>query len=201
MKRLLITSMLLFLLLPATAQAVPLVIGGSAEQRQAVREVIASCFVSTDRLKVVLICDDLSEYRFRVAAVSLPGHILMKASYDNLRPGNQRVRYDWGEDCPIFRDILCHEYGHQVWDSLPEEKHELWNKLHFRLEGWPPAYEAFAENFRLTMFPPEMRWRDTTVSPYPMLPADVFMEFLGQLSFIEEPFLYQYRSPLESIYR
>lgn len=178
MKRLLFISALLLLLFPATAQAVPLAMGGSAEQRQAVYDVIGSCFAPLDSLVVVSICDDLPEYNFRVAAVSLPGRILLKASYDNLRPGEQRVRYDWGEDCPIFRDILCHEYGHQVWDSLSEGQRELWNKLHFQLEGWPPAYEAFAENFRLTMFPPEMRWRETTVSPYPMLDKDVMERFI-----------------------
>ena len=151
-----------------------IVTGGSIEQRSAVREVLASCEVPTAWVTArigrvdISIVDDIPDAHFRVAATSGHNIILLRAAYDNERP-ERRVRYDWGEASPIFRDILCHEWAHQVWDALDEAQRQAWNRSHFQLEGWPHPCEAWAENFRLTMYPKRILWRETTVSPYPMM--------------------------------
>lgn len=161
------------------------VTGGSPEQRRAVHEVIASCAVSSAWVEerigqvVVEIAEDIPGAHFRTAAIAMPGKIVMRSAFDNLRPGDQHVSYEWGEDCALFRDIFCHEFGHEVWYALTDEARERWNRSHFQLPGWTPPLEAFAENFRLTMYPPKMRLREITVSPYAMLGYDEFAAFIG----------------------
>lgn len=170
---------------PSSALAVSfdvVVEGGSAIQRQRVYEVVSSCRVHAPHLVTVKIVRDIPDVHFRVAAVSELGTIRVKGAFDNLRPGEKRVRWEWGEDSPIFRDVICHEYAHQVFDALPADARERWRLSHFQLPGWPHPCEAFAENFRLTMYPPELLWRTTTVSPYPMLSAAEMREWLRRFS-------------------
>ena len=153
------------------------VTGGFQIQRERTYEVVQSCRVPvawvSDRLGTLRIevVSDIPDAHFRVAAIASPGLIRVKGTYDNRRPAEQRVSWSWGEDSPIFRDVICHEWAHQVFNALPMDAQTAWTRAHFQLPGYPHPCEAFAENFRLTMYPAELLWRNTTVSPYPMMSA------------------------------
>ena len=165
----------------------PPITGGSEAQREAAKEVISSCWVPAEwvlhrnGLVRVDLVDDIEDMPFRVAGCSVPGEgIKVKAGYDNWRLG-ARVRWDWGYPSPIFKDVICHEWGHQIYDSLAPEWQEAWNRRVWwqaGSEAWPHPCEGFAENVRLTLYPREMRWRDITVNPIPMMPEGEFKEFL-----------------------
>src|SRR5512139_3610564 len=118
---------------------IPLVVlGGSPAQRDIAQEVVASCAVSMERSSAVVIdiVDDIGGVGFRVAAISEPNRISVKGTYDNLRPEN-RVWYDGDSNLQTFSDIICHEWAHQVWDALPQEARDRWERRNFQVEGWP----------------------------------------------------------------
>jgi hypothetical protein len=171
--RLFFTTTLLLFALTAPASASSLwVTGGSAEQRAAVYETIGACAVRAAQPVRVEIVEVIEGAYFRTAGIAMPGVIQVRTAFDNYRPEPQRVSYARGEANALFRDIIAHEYGHQVWYGLPEKTRQVWNRSHFQLPNWPPPFEAFAENFRLTMYPEELLFRTVTVSPYPMMSAE-----------------------------
>jgi len=178
MKRLLVCTALMFFALAAPANASLAVVGGSVEQRAAVYETIGACAVRAAQPVRVEIVEAIEGAYFRTAGIAMPGVIQVRTAFDNYRPEPQRVSYARGEANALFRDIIAHEYGHQVWYGLPEEVRQAWDRSHFQLPNWPPPLEAFAENFRLTMYPEELLFRTTTVSPYPMLSREDFMRYV-----------------------
>jgi len=178
MKRLLVCTAMLFFALAAPANASLSVVGGSPEQRAAVYETIGACAVRAAQPVRVEIVEVIEGAYFRTAGIAMPGVIQVRTAFDNYRPEPQRVSYARGEANSLFRDIIAHEYGHQVWYGLPEEVRQAWNRSHFQLPNWPPPLEAFAENFRLTMYPEELLFRTTTASPYPMLTKEDMERFI-----------------------
>ena len=180
----------------------PTITGGSDAQREAVREIVTSCAVPAEWILhrngpvSVELVDDIPDLPYTVAGCSVPGEgIKVKAGYDNFRLG-ARVRWDWGYPSRIFKDVICHEWGHQIYDALAPQWQQAWNvRVWWQAgsENWPHPCEGFAENARLALFPSECRWRDFSTNPIPMMPAEEFRAWLEMACKASDPAWFEER--------